>query len=113
MVSCLRAISASHLLAKNVSEKILQEKSRRRSLACLCAYEHTTADQNCTVKRVLESTNVAFTAEDSMKNSTDYHNSTPTHKQKQPCQSDRKNGPQGPVFFSRQLQNCVFNFSSG
>ena len=42
----LRATSASRLFAKNVPEKIIQEKSGHRSAAGLRAYEHTTADQH-------------------------------------------------------------------
>ena len=105
----LRTTSASHLFAKNVLEKIIQEMSGHRSAAGLHAYEHTTADQHHAVTRVLESANATFTAEDSLKNSTNDCPSMPVHKQDQPCQSNRKNVYPAPVF-SGQVQNCVFNF---
>ena len=56
----LRATSVSRLFAKNVPEKIIQEKSGRKSLASLRAYEHTTIDQHRAVSKMIDNQHGSF-----------------------------------------------------
>ncbi len=89
----LRATSASRLFAKNVPEKIIQEKkSGHRSLSGLRAYEHTTTDQTRAVTRVLQSCNSTF-SEDNV--------SPPfpeKEEEKEPHITNKENVSQAPVF---------------
>ena len=90
----LRATSTSRLFASNVPEKLIQEKSGHRSLAGLRAYERTTQQQEQSMTKILDSSQLKFNDENCPPASLSMNTSSTTVS--------------APSFSG--LHNCVFNF---
>eukprot|EP00118_Oscarella_pearsei_P015710 m.143422 g.143422 ORF g.143422 m.143422 type:complete len:131 (+) comp38387_c2_seq9:294-686(+) len=104
----LRAAGATQMFSKGVPEKLVQQRTGRRSLDALWMYERPSEEQLRAVSAVLSGSGTAFTH-------VDKENLASSEKQPEAAEDHitktAGKPPSGTALTSfDQLQNCTFNF---